>query len=705
MSSPIVTLGGVAARALGPVGWTFTRGVEPGQRVFELPRDVADAVLAQPVVTLAIEDGRGQTLQVSGLYVLQTFATDHPQTVGVLVSDLRWLWGRVAISKGYNVRKRSGTTRLIRSGGSLLVDQARGQITSDVIYALWSLKDDSTPWTVREVFVDVLRAVVAPASVDLSRATFPGGDAVYENLEIVTDGASALSQVLGYFPWLELWVDGQGVVHVEDRAGGAEARALQEAGRPLVGSTLAQETDLRRVRPSRVDVYFVPEDELRFDYREGSTGTTSEDARSLRNVMPLPDPSLTINGDSLTQGSWVEINSALLSAWHADNAPSVIDERTGGARALPEVTLDVVQRLWASGGYNLLYEATAVQSDQLWQRRWNALLAHYRQTFQPNRRWVDRLRSIRGDRVAIVDPENGVRAPAEVFAPYTLIPTARRAALAALSQRRQYAVAAGAWAAALADAQLAQAVVQILDPEQGVFHVTFRGDPYGETASVWPSAVTVQSNLGIPAIPVADARGITGVKQWLAVTIGAARLTTTHDLAVVLTGATAAPNSLARLYRVSVTPDEAKSLLPSSVASKIGACSGPPLAVIVGAGTSTARFAWEDDAASEIEGVILDGVGERSDRRCVNLDEVRAVAKAAAARVYSSLADRLEGQVSSTFAPGVTPAGRISRVAHELAPNGTFTTSALMPPEVQGLDLYSLLPASVRRTILRQVQP
>ena len=105
-----------------------------------------------------------------------------------------------------------------------------------------------------------------------------------------------------------------------------------------------------RRRPSAIDVYFTREDEVRFDYHEplttGTADITNPD-RVLENVLQLPDPELLIGSKRYGQGSWVQINQALLNAWNTDLPPKILNG--SGTTTLKPITFDFIRQSWGNG--------------------------------------------------------------------------------------------------------------------------------------------------------------------------------------------------------------------------------------------------------------------------------------------------------------------------------------------------------------------
>ena len=106
-------------------------------------------------------------------------------------------------------------------------------------------------------------------------------------------------------------------------------------------------------------------------------------------------------------------------------------------------------------------------------------------------------------------------------------------------------------------------------------------------------------------------------------------------LSVVMTCLQAGPNNQGRFHKVTVEKDEVEKFYDGPV----GECAGPDWTIHIGGGLTTARFAWKDEFSEQIKRSFEVG-GPIPETLLVNRDDVNAVAKAAAGRLYSILLDR-----------------------------------------------------------------
>lgn len=700
---PVATLAGVPLEAHETVSWRFTQGVAPYQRFFEVHKDSAAAIMSAAApgteVELYFSAPGHDELRVKGLTVLSIAPSAHPDRLSVLVADRRIFWDRKQVHYRFNMRRRSGDFRL--------VDGVMERINAvpDVTFARYSLRSEQFVWTAKEVILKIVNEVTN-GLYDASKVDFATALDI-DGLELQDDGASAIKKVMDYVPALTGFMDADGVYVLTSTAGGDEGPHLADSGPPIVGPMLTTDVDMQRSRPSEIEVYFQPEDEMRFDGLEGYAATVNgpREPRILRNVLPLPDRKLTIAGKVVVQNTWVEINQALLDAWNNDTSNPARVQIGGRTVNLPAISFTVIQRLWLSpGGYHAYYEIAGGNS--VWARRWNAIMRHYRQTYQIDRRWRDRLRSARAERVAIQDPENARRAPADIFADHCVIPSRKRIAFFRADPSKKLATNRKAWEnlddpnRLIVDARLAEtAILTPLDADQFVFHATYQTDQQGNTLAIVPSILQAKADGASIDIPEADPRAAQALFL-----LHLAKLSPKHRFTTILTVASASPNGLGSLYKIKVSPNEAKGFLPKPVAARIGQCRGPVFQLFVSPQVATARFAWQDASAKEIEDAILDGK-PRSPARLLDPVHVGNVAKSMAAIIYALFADRVEGTRVTDFDSRRLPVGRISSVVHEIGRRGAALTRLELPPHMATYDFMSLLPEGTRRQLFAKVQP
>lgn len=685
------SIAGVPLFATHDVGWSHTSGAEPYQRLFQMPTADAKRLYdANEPVTLVIDiEGRPKK-ETQQLWVMSYQPSDHPDVSEILVSDRRVFWNRELVNRRYNVPRKSGDAKRLRTEGT---PEALAQVKADITFAPFSLyppENPIQPWTARQVLIDVLERVAKPYRI---KAPTPRQVHV-QNFALLDNGRAAIRRALDLVPGTTGFIDDDGTYVVFDELQGEE-RVLLEKGPPVKGGTLAGRVKLTNSRPSEVKVYFTREIEVRFDsHREGATTTTDGRDRDLENVLQLPE-NLQMGSTFKTMSSWVTF----------ENYFQYVPRMNG-------LTLnhDLVQKAWRGRLLDKLARPQgSTRPDPLASRRVAAVMRHYRQTYRLVRRWRDRILHLRPYRVAVLDPETGTRAPAQAFCDYAIFPTLRGLAKSAADGHQALGWNIEGYAALLKDADVAPALVTVVDDDQAILHLDYRLDPDGTVAEVLPSAV--HGHDGTEAsLPTSDPRkwkkGERLFDQYI-------QLAPLHRIAIVVSCIPASPNDLRQLHSELVTPDQAAAKL----GVPIGECRGPVWSIYVGPSTATARIAWEDGRSAEIEdmfgltgdGRALEGGGlgihqaQKAPLEPVNAKSVRDVALAAAAQLYAGLLDRVEGVHSVLFDPSMKPAGTGIGVTHALTPEGGAITAVNFSPQPVPVDLFSLLDAETRNAILRAV--
>lgn len=709
MSASQGSLGGLSI--IGSVSWTLSDGTGPSTA--EIAVAGAPELLkgtAAPV-DLRMDTRDAEETLIRDLYVLHQRPGSSPEVTVVLAADRRWLWERAHIARRYNMRRTVGVRR-VGASGTPVVDP----VVDDVKYHPMSLKDQIRPWRAEEILRDVLNEVMsverdhsnaAPNIViESSFDSLP-----VENLEIDDAGPDAVAQVLRFLPEAGITVDPDGTVRVYSRANGQDRRVVEDSGGPTVGHGTIEYIDFRRIRPREVRVLFTTEHEVRFNFVEvGPGGTVSRrtDDRFMDNVLPLPDFTLTIGGRTLTRGTWVPINDDLFTAWGSIPGYGSLDIDALRTAMVPYMDLWTPLRL-----------AGLSSPDADWASRIAALQQHWRRTYRINRRWLDRIHTINAYRVATIDPTTGTRAPAPAFADFAYMHSQRSLFV---QSGAQIAGAGGdiadlavflnvdGYADLIDDAKPAPVRVSVVDRDQGIVRLDYLVDENRIFEMALPSkldncptaSIRIGTTTGRPYAFNMIEEGRSSVPE----------LSADHSVAVLLTCTPAYPNDSRQLFALTRKPGDVAALLPSALRSGIGEALGPPMEVRIRPGMETARVAWKDDRATDIERRfgVTEGDADISDL-IVNLGagdrgaSLDAIADAAAARVYAMFADRHLGSKVVRLAAGATVDGFIDSIAHGIDTEGRVQTSIRMSERPSAPDMLAFLPPSVRSVLLKLVRP
>lgn len=704
------TIAGVVILNAPDVSWEESVGETPyTTAVVVAERDAQRlrAIVGSPTTLSVNGEGDTGSFSVQRVYVIDEQPTAHPDMVAFTLADKRWLWQRSHVLRRFNVRRRTGNRRLLTEGFPVEIP---GDV-ADYAYETATLLNGTTPWTAAQILLDVLSQVDGE---EPDPAGMPTRQTTVENVEIDDAGGDAVGRALDFMPGAAVYVGLDGRTRFIDETDLRLAQTvLRKFGAPVVGMGLAAPVSYAGVRPKWVDVLFTIEQELKFTSREegGSYATRGDKSKYMENVLPVPDLTLQVGGRTVTRGTWITVDEAF-TAWGAPTAGAGAGAGAAGVNtAAYALTHTIVRQLWHGGRLEAVYtDLGKIVADADWAARIRAVRQHYRQTYRISPYWMARIRSLSAERVAIIDPENGVRAPAFVTADYAYAPSVRGRWI----DRNQQGIVVNvsAYSDSLAAAKQAPATVQILDEQLGILHLSYSTDALGLWEQVYPckfASPIPQMNFG---------RGKdSGVTTDGAVYEGAApvALSDNHRVAVVITAVPSAPNTNDQLYRIKVTPKGA-----TAVGPEVAGGSGPSWAIRVGPGITTARMAWSDAMESQIDrafgagpeflsrgaqptyqaGDALAGAGLLVDSR-----EVERVAQAMAASLYSGMADKIVGQVAGDLDPSIVPIGNATAVVHSLGPDGALNTLVRFDRRAGRIDSSALLDNATRRLLFRQVQP
>lgn len=721
--------------ASSPVKWSLRAGVKPVIESFDVsPQDAMTLFgkIGKPV-TLKIDPSAegGKPVEVKNLYVLNIIPGDNPFISRVALADRRWFWTYAHVGpSGYNIRRNVGTKRIL-SVGNVLENQS---LAPDVWFARWSLNPPQTtisgnPWKANELLRKVISTVLGHETKYNGESAGLGAipdvsKLPVDNLMLDDSGDNAILRLLAYMPELALYIDYSGNVIVYSRTSGGEKDVADALGPEIVGRGHVAMVSNAALRPREIHVFFTREVELRFDaIEEGINATTSPDigaTRQMKNVLPIPDFKLTVGGDELPQGTWKPVWD-VMAAW-TPTLPEGIDK----------IDHELVQRafmpfmdLWA--GFGLTGQFVQLAD---WPSRIAALQRHYRRTYQINSVWMDNIKKLMAYTVRTVDPISRQRGPALAYSDYCVIPSQKFLYCQALtggSVDLTYAInvdgypAGGDFAAIGGDSRPAPADVVIADHDQGIIHIEYKIDPFRNREEILPSKITGPG--GKP--PTADVRKAYQQRNRVIAfneLIGknnVPRLSPDHKLAVILTAVPASPNNKNQLHKIVVKPQDVEDKIPSSQRLGLSNAQGPIMEIRIGPGVEVARVVWSDDPAHKkaieaIFGIPPDVTPGAYDSILKDLTinegtshdfaaggaSLNALAVAAAARVYASLVDRMEGQKTGMMNGQIEPSGWTEEVTHEVSTKGEATTMAVFPDKVPQISLVSWLDESTRRVIM-----
>lgn len=373
--------------------WELRPGAGPHVGEFEVQTDRLEAWMSRVA-------GQWVALEFDGrifrrLRVLHAVPLS-PTTSILRVADRRFDWRYPKTWRRANLRRKGD--RVITRGADVLGNEQR--------FLSWSVNARAgRALTAKELAIDLLANVVANAERDVSEvpdlyraaATAAGFNVeaadglrdvgkVIDNFETFGDTPSDILDRLLAEAELQVTVDGDGGVSMYDPT----VKVPLPAAAPTDGALRIPV--MRRIRPNAVDVYFIKEKQVRLKFEKNST-----DLRTLRNVLQLPRDT-TIENRVVPRSTWVGIDEYL-------KATGITDEDA--------------RRNVTNGGKKLIekraYDPASGEPNPVEVAKIQAVMAHYRQRFQINPRYLETLVSWSPTTVTVIDETTGARIPSPVY--------------------------------------------------------------------------------------------------------------------------------------------------------------------------------------------------------------------------------------------------------------------------------------------------
>ena len=759
------TLGGVPLLASSPIAWELREGVVPVVREFPIQESHRNAFgFGRQKVELVIE-AAGEQITVKELYVLDVQPGPQPQIVHVRVADRRYWWPYSHLIRRYNMRRKVGSFRP-DSPNANLITPILSQVAYWPWSLRDGVNNPpGSKWKAREILSDILGDLTAaetevagaPANV-VNRLPQAADNLPVEDLEIDESADQALNRILDYIPGSSVYVELDGTIVFFDTTNSREIPLVL----PRVKIRDRGEIRLvekQAVRPRAVNVLFTYESEFRFDFIERSksgpgastlpdfTDEDRERSRLLENVLAMPDFSLEVTSNAganqvteeIHQGTYIELEDAL-EAWGNADGDSSFPPAGGRAVKINDLLKGALPFVDLGAG---LIPPNSPNAD-LHMARVGALLENYRRTFRIPERWMSRFLSLRAYRVATIDFATGTRAPAVAYCDYCylrsqpiIVDGIGEAGASAAHYGRNVAgyptegeIVNESFGFREIDTKsnIVPARVSIADQDQGILQINYLTEAMKYYSLAIPGQIRLDSN------PKVDIRRQSIAQDGDPLFFNASpsggklpELDEEWKLAVVLTAIPSSPNNRGQLHEIKIEADDPdlQGLLPQAAQAGRRAAHGPSIDVRVPASLETARVRWNDSHSALImedvfgfdegiapvapEGSSIEELIVNSQIRVGNIHELRndlrAIALAEAARVYSEYTDRLEGNAEMGIldSPSILD-GHMESLEFSLAPNGEFTVAARMPGEAPRLSMFSFLDAGTRGLVMRLAQ-
>lgn len=680
-----VRFGGVYLGGANSYEFEMAVGVRPVEKFWVVTAARAARIpVGVPLDLVVSGSSKGKTLTWQNLYCLEILPGPTPHQRTLHVADRRWLWSRRHVASEFNVRRTTGDKFFVNNTTN--VENAVVQPT--LAYAKWSLyprDNGGSLWTGLQILGDVFQAIEQPYRVD---GTLP--EIEIQDLALDDTGGDALERAMarcfsgGADVYIDL--DGTAVVFNTLPPPTIKTQVRGEPPYPFLARKHAiypgdvQSVSRRALRPKNVHVLFSIEAETRYDFNEG--GTIARDDPVLKNVAPSPDVAVTLSdGTVVSRGSYVLLES-LFSAWGAFGYFN------------RQMSTDVLRKNalkhgWASFeqefGNNPLEPPDPVK-----QRRAATAVEHWRRTFQIDETFVQRITNLRASRLAVLNVQTGLYAPAEVYCDWTRRPSFKGYARKP-EANMNHGWAVQGYAPLLADAKVCPASVTIEDASAGVFRVHPQIDPYGLTQAMvlgYPAAVGSAPAGSLPqqdGLAAANRQREDLYARWDCV-----ELSSTFKLAVILSASPASPNDLRRFHKITISQAEA---------GESGA-EGPDVYIRVFPGVLTARYGWSDENGQQILDAIRGRGAGFPPSALLNETLLRSVAIATAKRTYSNWRDLPLGSAQIDMDPTIKPQGSLSSVRHVMN-GGVVATVVNFEGPKKPVDLWPFMDSATRRTLMR----
>lgn len=722
----------------GAFSWESRAGTAPVMAVADVGDEGAAALLGenangqtsgltQVVLRMGIagQDVATASQDYKGLYVVGEVPRMSPnQGRRVLIADRRWFWSRAYFYKSYNVTRKVGTKRL--GNPNQVIENST--LDADVAFAPWSLIGGAAialPWNAKTLLESLGAAIADAEQVNGLAAPEIRYGGVAQKIDgtpiqdLTLDGQldECIERALAYLPGVAVTVDPDGAVRFFDTADGTEGKLVLN-GSEIVGRGHAQLVSFARERPAKIRVLFSINAELRFDYREDENYAYGDDETYCLNVAPVPDPYVTVGGNQLVEGSWVPLQT-LYDCPEWGSLPDGSRLTNFAVRRAMVPFMD----FWSG-----LILAGRLVPDADWSSRIGVVQQNFRQTFQINRRWMDRLREFRIGRVGTLNPEQGTYGKSPVFSDYSYLPSQRSQYVEATgSTNTAWIVNVAAWPSGgniTATTRAAAADLEMVDHDQGVVRVNFLADRFRVYEQALPSQVECDGDNTMPGTSPTNPgprQNIAGFSSrpvgWNFVGAGEAPpiLCGNDRKAFIVSAVPATPNDKTGLVAIDILPTA--SGIPAFPGQNN--CAGPVMEIRIAPSVEVARIPWTDANGDTIRSFFTRssaapqlGIDEIRNL-CINASgnpeqgaSLQGIAEGVAAAVWLALRDRVVGTKETVYTPAATPRGSLSSVTHTLAPDtGAITTGYSLPDRVQPLDVSRYLPESVKRFINRIVSP
>lgn len=655
-----------------------------------LPSGQKGTVKAGPIAVLETVN---KIITIKNLYILETSPTSTPWKINVVFGDQRHLWEERLISREFNHHRKTNKMQEVKFQKGDITNAANTTRFDEFAYAPWSLKEkgsyifanseklnskNAEKWTAMAVVRNILQdelglhkgAGIGGYTFD-EEGEFDNGHEV-ENLRWeMSSLTSSLGQILNVARAnIYQHPDGHIVIYNLDRD--FTVNTIMQDFQPMENSGWPEAQDLSRVRPGFVTTLHPVTREIKFTYAEDSVGSSiapNKLAFSLENVVQLPD-SLKVKIDGVdktyTKGSWVPLEEAMI-AWNADTTHPWSENQ--------KLYINRLKEYWFADRLKFKFAATRQNTDTfndpILVNRVGAIMRSYRQIFRIRKEWMDKIRSWEPLRSAVIDPISGVRQPSPVFMNYCVVPSFRMPIWKKGKKDHLAAYNVNGYSTKVDTANPSPFLITQISNPLGIFSISFQNDALSLTEESIPSHVF--------NIPKLSAGAATSSKFWYK-----SQLSSTHNMSTIISCTLAEPNDFGRHLELDYTFDGGDPRKTAHI----------PISM------ETARYRWTDKTAGYIQNnkIVVDGdVLE-------NEEIIKSISQAEVRRYKKSWENVIIGMFRQPgYKESWLPSGSMKSVTISFSATSGLSTLFNMTERATPLNLFEMLPLSVRRVIYKQL--
>jgi len=709
---PKITIGDVPIIGQG-FSWSLKPGTTPFMTNVMIPKGMYDEQLraVENPTNIHVEVYGGvktkyekQEFTINNVYLIQPRELT-PINVQWQIADMRFAWRGQKMFCSYNkTREKNDKIRAI--GDAPETDPYKIREAIDRYrsgrYLPWSVKEDGSPYTMLEIItLELKKLSISVSALAESMISLDEEDLIKENKSYIVENVemdgvdiySGLQNLLSRSR-LGLTVTLQGNIEVYsvDFFDDNPHDLINYLSNLLpVAPNRLYRQDLVRTRPRKVKVHFEKKIETKL------VDTTSQYIDSPNVPLPIDTNSPSITQENIDERQAIGCENVLPVPYpYTDNGGKLwnIGEYVPMWKYLQDqgLTKLLVNKLYFSDQLAIYFIKDKVDKFELNRMQLsfhicNTIKQHYRQTYQIDPYYMDRIKKWEARRVGIIDNYSRFSPPAPLWADYCVAPNARIPSvakkLALWSPNKYYN-----WFVNDRDPNREKPTVgsySIVNHNLGIFRVNYPSDYTRNLKTIIPSALDTAYMPGVKA-------------QKLNNQITDMRLQNNHTMEALcsIVWLTNKKDSFqSRDYKAyGVSPFYTKYstvTLDYFMAGKTG--KGPEI-----------EYLSKLDYARFIYPPIVNGSQEKQ-VDCVNIGNIEAMAQAEGAKIINRFKDRIGGSV--TYAGAVTGQikiiGTISAITYSFTPGRGLETRLTLADHVPDPQKEQVLPQNVISFLHHQV--